>query len=455
METTTKDQESLPRLAPELAVRLNGLLNRDRDPEDAPRHQATGAEELIRLLLQDAVDRNASDIHFEPFSQGWRVRFRVDGQLHDVARLGHDRGLRAVRHFKTLGELDPVASFLPHNARLRREVLNTTVDLRLASTPCHGGESLHVRILNPNRVRHRIGDLGMNEKDVDHLKSWLDQITGMCLVTGPIGSGKTTTLYALLHELEMSDRAVVTIEDPVEYALDGITQIQVDEDHGLTFAEGLKAMLRMDPDYMLIGEIRDAESARTAIEAASCGHVVMSTLHCPDAAGIITLLRNWSIPDHQIASVVEMVVNQRLVRRLCTKCRRLETPHREDRKWIESLRLPVPDKVYRAVGCKACLQTGYSGRIGVFETWRRDESDYVLILKNVDEHSLRNHLRERGHKTVLDDAFLKATAGITSLAEIRQMGARRMFFRGAAAQENPVSTEPAPAARTRDLPTAS
>jgi general secretion pathway protein E len=444
MDAKKKDA---PRLAPRLAGRLNALLSREQGEGDDEGRHVAGAEELVRYLLQDAVDRNASDIHFEPFNQGWRVRLRVDGKLHDVARLQHDRGRRAVRHLKTLAELDPVASFLPHNARVRVEVLNTSVDLRLASTPCHGGESLHVRILNPSRVRHRIGDLGINPEDVAHLMGWLNQISGMCLVSGPTGSGKTTTLYALLHELEMSDRAVVTIEDPVEYSLDGITQIQVDEEHHLTFAEGLKAMLRMDPDYMLVGEIRDADSARTAIEAASCGHVVMSTLHCPDAAGVVTLLRNWNIPDHQIASVIELVVNQRLVRRLCPHCRRVEAPAREDKEWLGALLLPVPDRVHHAVGCKECLETGYAGRVGIFETWRRDESDYRLILNHVDEHSLRSHLRERGHKTVLEDALAKAAAGITSLSEIRQMGARQIFARVAASSREGAASATPPAAQ--------
>jgi general secretion pathway protein E len=431
MEAKRHPFESPRHRTPELAVRLNGLLSGSMEETSDEEGLIAHGDQVVRYLLQDAVDRNASDIHFNPCSAGWRLRFRVDGRLHDVAQLTAELGLRTVRRLKALAGVDPVASFVPQDARARLEVLNVSVDLRLALTPCLGGEALNIRILNPTRVRHRIGDLGMEKEDVDHLIGWLSQTGGICLVTGPTGSGKTTTLYSLLHELEMSDHSIITIEDPVEYSIDGITQIQVDEPHGLTFAEGLKAILRMDPDYMLVGEIRDAVSARTAVEAAASGHVVMSTLHSPDAAGVLTLLRNWEMPDHQIATGLEVVVNQRLVRRLCQKCRRHGPPHSTERHWLESLDLPVPSKTFHATGCRECMETGYSGRVGVFETWRCNESDYTRILNHVDEHSLRQHLRARGLRSVLDDGLSKAAAGTTSLSEIRRMGAHQFSLRGA------------------------
>ena len=424
MEQKDRQERWLPHLNQELAVRVNGLLKTTtKTASDAP----TEAEQLIRYALQDALDRRATDIHFEPFSLGWRVRFRLDGRLHDVAQLTFGQGQRAVRYLKTLAGLDPVTVFLPEDASARVEVLGTKLDLRLAFAPAHDGETLAVRILNPNRIRHRIADLGVSREDITDLERWLSQITGMCLVTGPAGSGKTTTLYALLHELELSDNAIITIEDPIEYAIDGITQIQVNHAHGLTFAEGLKAMLRLDPDFLLVGEMRDAESARTAVEAAASGHVMMSTLHSPDAMGVVSLLRNWGVADHQIATVLEIVISQRLVRRLCTKCRSQGVPTAAEQYWLESLNLPVPEKSWHAKGCEACLQTGYSGCIGVFEIWRKTESDYELLLDHTDEHSLRRHLRERGRKTVLEDGLIKAREGITSLVELKHMGALTTF----------------------------
>jgi type II secretory ATPase GspE/PulE/Tfp pilus assembly ATPase PilB-like protein len=252
----------------------------------------------------------------------------------------------------------------------------------------------------------------------------------MCLVAGPVGSGKTTTLYALLHELELADHAIVTIEDPVEYAVDGITQIQVDKAHGMNFAQGLKAMLRLDPDYMLVGEMRDAESARTAVEASASGQVVLSTLHSPDAIGVVTLLRNWAVADHQIATVLEVVISQRLVRRLCEQCRRKGPPNAAEQSWLESMNLPLPDQCWHAKGCDACYSTGYAGRIGIFEIWRKTEADYQRLLDHADEHALRREFRARGGKTILQDGLQKAADGITSLSEIRRMGALTVVHDG-------------------------
>jgi len=308
MDKLPQSKEWLPNLSKQLAVRVNGYLN---SAQRGPSGVGSDAENLTQYTLQDALDRNATDIHLEPFSQGWRIRLRIDGYLHDVAQLESEPGWRLVRYLKTLAGLDPVASFHPQDASTRLEILGTPLDLRIAFVPCHAGEALAVRILNPNRVRHRIEDLGLASEDVSHLRGWLDQICGMCLATGPTGSGKTTTLYALLHELVLSDNAIITIEDPVEYAIDGITQINVDHVHGLNFADGLKAMLRLDPDFMLVGEMRDAESSKTAVEAAASGHVVMSTMHSPDTVSVVTLLRGWGVPDHQIASVRETGVPKR------------------------------------------------------------------------------------------------------------------------------------------------
>ncbi len=372
--------------------------------------------------MEDACQGRATDVHFEPFSGGWRVRLRIDGELHDAAQLSTKLGQRMVRSLRIAAGLDPVVSFTPEDARCRFALLDRTLDLRLATVPCVGGEKLALRLLDPQRIQHRIEELGLRPLDMGLLRGWLGEVSGMFLVTGPTGSGKTTTLYALIHELELSSQAVVTIEDPVEYPVDGISQIQVNSALGLTFAVGLKAMLRLDPDYLLVGEIRDAESAQIGVEAAATGHCVMSTLHCPDTAGVVTLLRNWGLRDHQIANVLQIALNQRLVRRLCQKCRQRCAPSKTEILWLKAMRLPVIEEVYRATGCAACQHTGYYGRIGVFEVWQKDDSDYELILSHTDEQSLRRHLRKRGLQTVLEDGLARVREGITTLSETPNHG---------------------------------
>lgn len=422
METTLRRKSWLPRLNPALAPRLEALLQ--------PGSVADGHESVeiwARAVLEDALQNRVTDVHFEPFSQGWRVRFRLDGSMHDTVQLSPEAGQKLVRHFRARANLDPVAGFLPQGASMQADVQDRKVDLRLALVPCFGGQKLALRLLDPNRLQHRIGDLGLHENDVKRLANWLGQAPGMCLVTGPTGSGKTTTLYALLHELELSNYSVVTIEDPVEYPVDGIAQIQVDVGHGLTFATGLRAMLRMDPDYLLVGEMRDLESAQVTMEAASSGHFVMSTMHTADAAGVLTLLRNWQVPDHQIAAAVQIVVNQRLVRRLCPKCRRPAKVTEDEQAWLDSVGLPVPEMVWQPAGCEACQDTGFQGRIGVFEVWHKDETDYRLILNHADEHTLRTHFLQRGLNTVLEDGLAKVRDGVTSLQEIQSMGAHVGF----------------------------
>jgi type II secretory ATPase GspE/PulE/Tfp pilus assembly ATPase PilB-like protein len=244
----------------------------------------------------------------------------------------------------------------------------------------------------------------------------------MFLVTGPTGAGKTTTLYALLHELRMLERSIVTLEDPVEYDIDGITQLQVDEDHGLTFRNGLKAMLRLDPDFLLLGEIRDVESARTAAAAASSGHVLLSTLHSHDPVNAVTTLRHWGLADYEITAALQVVVSQRLVRRLCPACRKQEAPKPRELRWLRGVVEEVPDAIWHAVGCGECRGLGYQGRVGVFEVWRLQDDDLDLIADHATERAVRQHLRKRRHQTLVNDGLEKARSGETTVCEL--LGAR-------------------------------
>jgi type II secretory ATPase GspE/PulE/Tfp pilus assembly ATPase PilB-like protein len=244
----------------------------------------------------------------------------------------------------------------------------------------------------------------------------------MFLAAGPTGCGKTTTVYSLLHELKKNDRAVVSLEDPVEYQVDGIVQVQLDPRHHLNFGEGIKQMLRLDPDYLMLGEIRDAVSARAAVDAALSGRALLSTLHCRDAVGAVTALRNWGLLDHEIAEALSVVIGQRLVRRLCPHCRRTRPLTKKERRWFSATALPTPKRVADAPGCDRCGHLGYSGRTGIFELWHLNEQDYKAILEHSDEHALRRGLVEGEHQTILADGLAKVLAGVTSVSELRRAG---------------------------------
>lgn len=363
---------------------------------------------LANALLLDALRERATDIHFEPQSDGMTVRLRIDGLLYDALLLTHAEGARIVRHFKAVAGLDSSQHFLPGNARETTKINGQTVDLRIASLPCARGEAMTIRLLDRSRVEQRLDQLGLQENQQIEIAQWLQSAFGMFLVAGPTGHGKTTTLYALLHELRSHDRAIYTIEEPIEYELDGITQTQVDRKHGLGFSEGLRAILRLDPDYLLLGEIRGPDSARAAAEAAGNGRVLMSTIHSPDSVGVVTALRGLGISDREISVALNVVVAQRLIRKLCPSCHKDEYDNQQE---------------MGKTGCDQCRGLGYLGRTGIFEVWRLNEQDRSLILEHADEWTLRRALAARGFKTLVRDGNQKVTDGITSSAEVRQVAA--------------------------------
>lgn len=386
-------------------------------------------ENLTENLLRDALREQVTDIHLEPEQDSCRIRLRVDGKLFDAFQIEDDSQQRLLNQIRSMAGLDPGAAFVPRQGRRTRTLDNRAIDLRITTIPCLTGEKVVLRLLDPQRVHHRVEDLGLAERKLRKLQQWIADTTGMFLVTGPTGAGKTTTLYTLLRELNTTHRSVVSIEDPVEYELPGITQIQVDERHGLTFAAGLRAMLRLDPDLLLMGEIRDNESARVAVDAAASGRVLMATLHSPDSVATMTALRGWGILDHEIASTLQVVVAQRLVRTLCEHCRCLEPPTEDELTWIERASLQPPDTVGRAAGCDHCHGVGYRGRTGVFEFWHLEDEDYNLILEHTSERELWRVLKERGHGSLLTNGLEKVAAGTTTIEELRSniglRGARR------------------------------
>ena len=405
-------------LAERVASRVEAL-------EGAPPDDTGDDEQILeftQLLLQDAVKARASDIHFEPWSEGVRVRFRVDGVLLDTMSLTTEVGGTVMRHMKALCGLDPVPAARPQSSSRMVRVDEAHIDVRASVSPCVYGEKFVLRLLDVPQQVQQISRLGMDGESESKIRGWLEHVTGTFVVCGPTGSGKTTTLYSLLHELKRTNRSVVTIEDPAEYRVEGITQIEVDSRHRISFADGLRASLRLDPDYLMLGEIRDPETARVAMTAAGTGRVLMTTLHSKDAVGVLTALRNWGIDDFQIASALRVVVAQRLVRTLCTHCREeVDAPDRAEAEWLKATGRETPDRLYRAVGCSQCNDQGYLGRTGIFEVWRVGGQDAETILEHVPDNVLRHKLAERGHVFMVDDALKKVAQGITDLRQVRHL----------------------------------
>ena len=375
---------------------------------------------LIHSLIEDAFAARASDIHIEPGMNGAAIRFRIDGVVADVAKITAAQAAITVNQLKAIASLDPVASFIPRNAHASCALPSGQLDLRVALTPSQGGEAVAIRLLDARQLQRSIDDLGLTSKDLELLEGWIETSAGMFLAAGPTGCGKTTTVYSLLHEIKKGDRVVVSLEDPVEYQIDGIVQVQLDERHHLNFGEGIKQMLRLDPDYLMLGEIRDAISARAAVDAAISGRELLSTIHARDAVGAITALRNWGLHDHEIAEAVAIVVSQRLVRRVCPVCMKVrETPEKE-RRWLEALGLTPPKRSPEAVGCDKCAKIGYNGRTGIFEMWKLTDADYEAILHHADEHALRRALAQREHRAILADGLVKVLAGVTTVSELHR-----------------------------------
>jgi general secretion pathway protein E len=381
--------------------------------------EAGHAPSPIPALLEDAQRENVSDIHLDPVRDGYLLRFRRDGSLMEIALLDHDLGLHLLRSFKSQADLDPGFELRPQSGRARFSVAGKPVSVRVATAPGVHGEKLALRLPTLEAAGLTLNQLGLSPHDHESILSHIHDVRGMILVSGPTGAGKTTTLYALLKELQQSNRSIVSIEDPVEYAIDGVTQIQIHEKQGVTFAEGVTGLLRLDPDIVVVGEIRDHASARAALEVAQAGHACLSTLHARDAAATVSVLRNFGYADHDIASIVDLIVSQRLVRRLCESCRHQESTSAEEKQALIMWGQPVPSQCWHSVGCEDCSGSGYRGRLGVFEVHRLREEDADLIQAHADERTLRQHLKRYGGKSLLEDLLLKALEGTTSISEVQ------------------------------------
>jgi general secretion pathway protein E len=382
---------------------------------------ASGSQPANRLL-EIAVGARATDVHIDPLENGFQIRLRVDGCLDTLGTIDRTSGLLLENQLKTMAQIDPGIQFLPRGSRFTAPLKHGNTEVRLTLAPCISGPKLALRLLDPDQISLPLNKIGMGVDQMADLEQWLISMGGLFLVSGPTGSGKTTTLYALLHELIVRDRHVLTIEDPVEYEIEGINQIQIDKAHGLDFATGVRSMLRLDPDDLMVGETRDSETAASAVRAAISGHSVLTTIHARDVVSGVTALRNFGCSNHDIAVASAVFVNQRLIRLLCADCRDKATPDKEQVAWFEGLGLEAPKETYKPGGCTSCKNKGYKGRTGVFEIWRPDSDSYEMLLAGKDERALRRHLAEKNHQGLLNKSLDLVKQGITSPSEMMSIG---------------------------------
>jgi general secretion pathway protein E len=390
--------------------------------------------ELVNGLISQAVTKRASDIHIEPGDAGFVVRVRVDGVMRELQTYGADKFDATVCRIKILSQLDIAERRLPQDGRMTARVHGEVFDVRISILPGAHGESVVLRLLRQDRPNYDLGDLGMLADHAKQFQQWVDAPNGIVLVTGPTGSGKTTTLYTALDLGNDGLKKIITVEDPVEYKLKGITQLQVNPDIGYTFAAALRSILRHDPDVILIGEIRDQETAAIAVQSALTGHLVFSTLHTNSAAGAITRLADMGVERFLLASSLRGIMAQRLVRRLCPHCSRLTTQsddagHQRVRETVEKF---IPSTLSgwvsqpdfkEAVGCDACLNTGYLGRVAVYELFDVDDRIRQQITDQASEAEMIEQIRALGVRSMAHDGYLKVWQGITTVAEVMTVGA--------------------------------
>jgi type II secretion system protein E len=394
----------------------------DHLTEDTDLDTAAEDASIIRFVnqvLRDAIELRASDIHLEPFEEELRIRYRIDGVLQDVPVPAQIKRFQPaiVSRVKILSHLNIAEKRLPQDGRIKIRIDDSEVDIRVSVIPMLHGEAVVMRLLRQNSTLRGLGEIGMDKRELDCFRRVLQLPHGIILVTGPTGSGKTSTLYTALNEINDAERKIITIEDPVEYQLRGVNQIQVSEKAGLTFARGLRSILRHDPDVVLIGEIRDQETAQIAVQASLTGHLVFSTLHTNDAPGALTRLVDMGVEPYLVASSLEAVLAQRLVRVLCKECKE------EDRSpaaqaFKNQVGIPQNTVIYHSVGCRECRQTGFVGRHAIFEWMDSDNEIRELILKRGSNDLIRDAARKGGMRTLAEDGWRLVRLGVTTVEEV-------------------------------------
>ena len=391
---------------------------------------------IVSSTLRAAVEQGASDIHFEPQRTRLRIRFRIDGILHEVASFPLELHQPIISRIKILSELKIDETRIPQDGRFRTVVFNRDIDYRVSTFPTPAGEKAAIRVLDPTIGLKNIEDLGLVGKSGLMVKEAIKKPFGMVLVTGPTGSGKTTTLYAILRDLNQETVNVLSMEDPVEYFIDGVNQSQIRPEIGYNFATGLRQAVRQDPDIIMVGEIRDNETASLAVQAALTGHIVLSTLHTNNAAGVIPRLLDMGVEPFLLPSSLNIMIAQRLVRRLCPDCKKSETASPEIQEIIKNEILKLPKdvleeiktkpginiggsyQIYRGIGCKVCKGKGTSGRIGLFEAMKMTRELESIIVSAPTEGKLRDEGRRQGMVSLRQDGMLKVLNGLISIEEV-------------------------------------
>mgnify|MGYP000994663104 FL=1 len=384
--------------------------------------QRTEAEPVVRmvsLIFNEAIKLNASDIHIEPSESNAVIRLRIDGMLQQYSEISRWMYSPLTSRIKILADLDIAEKRVPQDGRIRHNVGAQAYDFRVSTLPTHYGEKTVIRILKHDKALLDINNLGIPAPALNSLSQIIEKPQGMIFVTGPTGSGKSSTLFACLNRIRHKAINITTIENPIEYKLDGVNQVQINEKAGVTFAAVLRSILRQDPDVILVGEIRDTETAQIAVQASQTGHLVFSTLHTNDAVSAITRLRDLKIPSFLISSSLLAIIAQRLVRVLCPHCKKeAEISGETRRKWESLLGSYSIPRSYTAEGCERCKKTGYKGRIGIFELIEINEKIRSLIADDISDSALRKSLRDEGFSSLINDGISKIEQGITTPEEL-------------------------------------
>ena len=374
---------------------------------------------LANMIITTAIKMKASDIHIEPMEKEFRVRYRIDGALRKMDSPPKRLQGAIISRFKIMSKIKISEKRIPQDGRIQVNVGGRDLDLRVSTVPTNHGESIVMRILDKTNLSLGLPQLGFLSDDQNKFERFIHLSDGVVLVTGPTGSGKSTTLYAALGQINLPDRKIITVEDPVEYQMSGINQVQVNRDVGLDFSAALRSILRQAPNIVMIGEIRDEETAGIAMEAALTGHLVFSTLHTNDAPSAITRLTDMGCKPFLVASAVRACLAQRLVRAICVNCKEEYTPTERDLKMLGSIAKVIPEHMYVGKGCAKC-NGGYKGRKGIFEIFEVDDTIQRLIFDHAPSTILRQRAREMGMRTLREDGMLKVASGMTSLREVLQ-----------------------------------
>lgn len=399
-------EEVLDDFSPEEEIEESGITD-----DDSP------IVRMVNQIITNAVAQRASDIHFDPQETEVAVRYRVDGILKTERSLPKYMQNTLTARIKIMGNLDITENRIPQDGRIKMHVNFRPIDIRLSTLPSVYGEKIVMRILDISSSLGQLDKVGFSEENLETFKSMIEKPNGIVLVTGPTGSGKSSTLYAALNHLNREEVNIITIEDPVEYQLQGVNQVQVKEEVGMTFASGLRSILRQDPDIIMIGEIRDQETAEIAIRASLTGHLVLSTLHTNSATAALTRLIDMGIEPFLISSSLTGVIGQRLVRRVCRDCARKEEPTSREIEIFRNAGLEI-ETIQRGAGCSSCGMTGYRGRLAIHEVLPIDDHIKDLIMEKSSFVEIQNYVKEKKMKFLLDDGLAKATQGLTTTEEV-------------------------------------